>query len=485
MRAAAYARYSTANQTENSIDTQLSAINNYCQQNGHSIVSTYVDMAMSGTNMERPDFQRMLDAAKSGQFDCVVVYDISRASRDVGDWMGFRKLMLSLNVDVLSTTERLGAIDNPNDFLTELLTAGLGQHMVLQTRQKSIAGVTQRAKQGQFLGGTPPLGYDIKDGKYIVNPTEAEYIRTIFKLYAKGKSYNDILFALNGAKGKKGKPLGKNSLNSILKNERYIGTYTWNKRKVKLFRRWAGGKLNPDCVRLEGQIPSIIDTDTWEKVQKRMNDNKRKAANKAKRDYLLSGLIECEKCGSAYVGHTSTNTKGYETRYYVCGNKYRTRGCDAKNISANEIETFAVAQLQAYLLESDFEVVAKEVARQFNSASPDLSAEKKELSGITTQINNGVKALIRNPDFMELDEEITRLRGRKSELDDIIRAASNGKKTIEATSVLKLLNNSINNWDDEHKAEIIRLHVPKIYAHADGTFTVNIGVHISGCGERI
>ncbi len=55
-----------------------------------------------------------------------------------------------------------------------------------------------------------------------------------------------------------------------------------------------------------------------------MSDNKRNARNKAKWSYLLSGLIECEECGAAYVGHTSTSSKGVETRYYVCGNKYRT-----------------------------------------------------------------------------------------------------------------------------------------------------------------
>jgi site-specific DNA recombinase len=193
MKAAAYARYSTDKQTENSIDTQLSAITRYCRDHGHTLTSTFVDMAMSGTNTERPDFQRMLDSARARQFDCVVVYDISRASRDVGDWMSFRKLMRSLNIDVLSTTEKLGSIDNPNDFLTELLTAGLGQHMVLQTRQKSIAGVAEKAKHGVFLGGYPPLGYDVEDSKYIINQVEAEAVRLIFDLYARGESYDYIL----------------------------------------------------------------------------------------------------------------------------------------------------------------------------------------------------------------------------------------------------------------------------------------------------
>ena len=90
-------------------------------------------------------------------------------------------------------------------------------------------------------------------------------------------------------------------------------------------RKWAGGGLNPNCTRIEGHTPSIIDIDTWERVQTRMKANT-KATNRAvKREYLLTGLIGCESCGAAYAGHTSTNTKGYTHSSYICGNKYRTR----------------------------------------------------------------------------------------------------------------------------------------------------------------
>ena len=93
-----------------------------------------------------------------------------------------------------------------------------------------------------------------------------------------------------------------------------------------------------------------------------MNENKRNGANKAKRKYLLSGLIVCEQCGAAYVGHTSTNSKGYSSRYYVCGNRYRTRTCSAPNINADEIETFVVQNLKAYFLTLDFAKEARRIA---------------------------------------------------------------------------------------------------------------------------
>ena len=483
MRAAAYARYSTDRQTKNSIEYQLSEIRKYCAEHEIDIAATFTDEAESGTNTDRAGFQSMLSAAGRGEFEAVVIYDIMRGSRDVGDWFTFRKTMMRLGVRVISATQNLGDLTNGNDFLLELLSVGMGQREVLETRQKSIDGVAVKAKQGKFLGGTPPLGYDIVNGAYVVNPSEAHIVRTIFNLYGAGESYAAILEAVSGATGKRGRPLGKNSLHSIMSNERYIGTYTWNKRRVKLFRKWAGGTLNPDCVRLEGMIPPIIDESTWERVQRRMSDNKRNASNKAKRVYLLSGLIECEECGAAYVGHTSTSSKGVETRYYVCGNRYRTRTCSAKNINADEIEAFVVQHLKAYFLGLDFECEARKIADMVNNSTPELKAERAELADISAKLNNGMKALLNGfDDFPELREEMDKLRVRKSELEDIIDRRSASRKEVDPADIVRVFKSALDSWDT-NLPDIVKQHI-KIYAHTDGTYSVNVGVHLNGCGGR-
>lgn len=481
--AAAYARYSTDKQTGNSIDYQLSAIRSYCRDHDINITATYTDEAETGTNADRPGFQMLLSAARRHEFNAIIIYDITRGSRDVGDWFQFRKTMAMLGVEVHATTQSLGDITNANDFLVELISAGLGQREVLETRQKSINGVAERAKEGAFLGGIPPLGYDIADGNYVINDAESGTVRKIFSMYAAGASYDAILHAVADARGKRGQPLGKNSLHSILRNERYIGVYTWNKRKMKLFRKWAGGAPNPNCVRIENLIPPIIDKSTWERVQLRMDDRKKNASNKAKRTYLLSGLIECEACGAAYVGHTTTSSKGYETRYYCCGNKYRTHTCSAKNINADEIETFVVQHLKAYFLQTDFAEVANYIADQVNNSTPDLKKERVELRSIDAKINNGVAAILNGTKIPELDAELDRLRIRKSELEDIIGRRSKNNNRVDPQSIIKLFQNAIENWDEDHLPNIIKQHVTKIYAHIDGTFTVNVGVHIDG-GSR-
>lgn len=129
-------------------------------------------------------------------------------------------------------------------------------------------------------------------------------MRTIFTMYAAGRSYAKIMSALPaGLCGKRGRPIGKNSLHEILKNERYTGKYTWCKRKVKYMSEWAGGSPSDRAVTIENAIPPIIDAATWERVQKRMEANKHNTLNKSRRhrEYLLSGLLRCGYCGAAFV----------------------------------------------------------------------------------------------------------------------------------------------------------------------------------------
>ena len=135
----------------------------------------------------------MLSDARLKRFDAIVLYDLTRGSRDIVDWFTFRNEMRDLGIRVVSIHDHLGDISQPGDFLQELITVGIGQHQVLTTRQKSIDGKRNRAKEGKFCGGVPPLGYDIVDGRYVINEREARVIRTIFEMYGSGKSYFEIL----------------------------------------------------------------------------------------------------------------------------------------------------------------------------------------------------------------------------------------------------------------------------------------------------
>lgn len=405
-------------------------IKKYCDANGLFLSPSqmYEDDALTGVRTRRrKGYHDLLRAADNHEIECVVFYDLTRGSRDVVDWFSFRKDMKALGIEVFSCMDRLGDIDNPSDFLTELVTVGMGQTHVLTSRIKSMDKIDFLAQQGKFLGGYAPLGYKINDGKYLIDPVEADYVRKIFSMYAKGKSYAEILAALPpGLHGKRGRPLGKNSLHEILKNERYTGKYTWCKRKVKYMSEWAGGAPSDRAVELDGIIPPIIDKTTWERVKKRMEANKRNMVNKSRRnrEYLLTGLLRCGNCGAALVGITSTNKKGYEHKYYACGNKWRCLTCKAKNIAANDIEPLVVSLLRHSLLDgSMIEATADAIlaaGRGKNSRS-ELSSLKNDLSALDVKINNLIDALANGLNSSAVQARLTDFEGQKKVLEQKIK----------------------------------------------------------------
>lgn len=486
MKVAAYARYSTENQTENSIEFQFNAIDIFCQTNKLKVVKYYKDEAKSGTNMDRKDFNNMVRDAKAKLFKAVVIYDLTRGSRDVGDWFSFRKEMTMQGIRVISVNDRIGDLLDPSDFLSELVTVGFGFHHVLQSRQKSIDGTTNKAKEGAFLGGCAPFGYDIVNQKYVINETEAVVIKNIFNMYAKGHSYSEILDTIgNNIVGKKGRPLGKNSLYAILKNDRYIGIYTWNRRRIKTLGKWAGGEENKNQVRIEDAIPRIIDQETWNAVQNRLKSNKG-GTYKAKHKYLLSGLIHCDSCGAMYCGRTSVNQRGYQNPYYVCGNKTRTRKCDSKNIKASEIEEFVKQAVKDALLSMDLDAVSRNVVDNLNQKVIDRSNEKQELIDVCSKIQNITKAIMNGITYPELMDNMNNLQNRKLELEEILSLDKYEEINRSSAEDIKELLSELLEDLDNNIENVVKSFVIRINAHHDGSYTVVLGVaHTSSSGREI
>lgn len=386
MLAAAYARYSTTLQQETSIAAQLEGIQAYCDREGITLSGMpYIDEARSGTNTDRPGFQRLLADAKLGKFEAVVVYDISRGSRDVADWFLFRRQMSELDIKVFSATNTLGDIDDPNAFLTELISVGLGQHMVLQSRQKSIAGQRIRAERGLHCGGVAPLGYDIKDGHYVVNEREAAVVRYIFDRYAAGDSYSDIVAAIDrtGYRGKNGHRIEANTLHYILKNERYTGKFIWF-NKIERHMHKHVGRDNEDKIIHANIIPPLVSPETWNLVCQRMENNRRLGSGKSHKDrvYLLSGLIRCGECGSAMSGVT-TVSKGIEYPRYICLGKRREKKCRLKNVKADVLEKFILDYIRTrFLTDDQLRAVAELFLKKTADQNSDADQIREELRAL-------------------------------------------------------------------------------------------------------
>lgn len=475
---AGYARYSTDNQTENSIEFQMRVIEDYCRNNDLNLVLRYHDDALSGTNVDRPAFQQLCRDAKNHLFDAVVIYDITRGSRDVSDWFSFRKAMDLLGIEVISTQDKLSDIMNPNDFLVELLGIGIGQHHVLQTRQKTIEGTTQRAMEGKFLGGIPPYGYDVVDQEYVINEEESKNVKMIFEMYAAGYSYADIIEKLHGALGKRGKPFGKSSIYSILKNDRYTGLYTWNRRNVKKLGKWAGGTPNDNIVQLENKIPRIVSRDLFDAVQDRLKQNNYRTSSnptnpkKANRAYLLSGYIQCEKCGCNYIGHT-THSHGYKNYYYYCATKYRTRTCNAPNLNAERVEKWVIEELNAFL--RDFsESAAERILSEMDNHVPSCASEKNRIREIDLKLKNATAAILNGVTYPELMDEIASLRQERANLETKIARASSLATKITKEDIMREFDQQINTNQVDYRL-LIQKYVISLNVN-ERQITLSLGV---------
>ena len=427
LRAAGYARFSTDKQC--SIDIQFAQISAYCQQHQLELspAHLYSDEGKSGMLTTRGGYQQLLTDARSHAFDAIILYDITRGNRDISNWFAFRREMKRLHIQVISLNDHLGDIDDPADFLPELIAAGMGQTHVLTSRKKSMDKVDYLAAQGKFLGGLAPFGYRIEAGKYVIVPEEAEIVRLIFDKYAHGASYAQIMAALPpGLTGRRGRPIGKNSLITILRNERYAGTYSWCTRQVRYFTRWAGGGPSERSVRIEGAIPPIIDRAIWQKARYRMETNKPNILNHGKREYLLSGLLHCGACGGAFGGVTTVNKKGYEYKFYTCLNKRRTRQCKAKNLAANDIEPLILSLLRRALQNDEaIQYCADAIldAGKSRSAKNDLAEKQQQLAEVERKISNLVKVLASGFDSDPVRDELSALSTRKIALTQQITQA--------------------------------------------------------------
>lgn len=397
MRAVIYARFSTDNQNPDTIEVQVNKCKEYADKHGYSIANVFADEAISGMKLSRAGYQQMMHFASAGGADAVIIYDQSRMFRDMVEWFLFRREIEAIgNIRVISVTQPYvgGDLQDPAVFATEGINALVNQIHVLTTRQKVVEKMNYMAKQGQFCGGTPCLGYDVINKEYVINEEEAKVVRLIFSMTIDGASYSQIIAVLkkNGCKTKAGRDFGTNSLYSILKNEKYNGTYTYNKVK-----RNANGTRNthaaPDddrVIRVDGAVPAIVPRDTWEKVQKMLKSRVRaKRSPQSDTTAYLAGKLFCGNCGKSMV---ITRSKKGQYVYYDCSGKKRLKNCDKKPLPVDVAEKEVARGVKTILSEHGIDYIIDEVMEKKNAMedtiAPKTTIIKRTLAGINTKINN-------------------------------------------------------------------------------------------------
>ncbi len=302
MNVAIYARYSSDNQRTESIDAQVYSIKKFAEQNNYKIVKTYVDEAKSARTDNRPAFQKMIKDSDAGLFQAIIVHKLDRFSRDRYDSAYYKRKLKNNDVKLLSVTENLS--DNPESILLESLLEGLSEYYSANLAREVMKGLEENARNCKHTGGKPPFGFDVdaETKTYVINDNEAAAVREIFNKYCNDVSYSEISSWLDksGFKTKYGKKFQKSSINMLLNNDKYIGVYTYKKKKRKFMNGISFDVLNEeeDMIIIPDGIPRIIDDEVWKMAQQKMRSNKTSTRSKtAKNKYLLTGKLVCGICG--------------------------------------------------------------------------------------------------------------------------------------------------------------------------------------------
>lgn len=381
MNAVIYARYSSHSQTEQSIEGQLRDCTDFAQNNGYTIVGTYIDRAMTGRNDQRADFRRMLKDAERGHWSAVIVWKLDRFGRNREEIAMNKVKLRKCGVKLVYAKENVP--DTPEGIILESVLEGLAEYYSANLSQNIRRGMRESALKCQCTGAGLSLGYDVAaDKKYVINEAEASIVREIFALYDGGMTSSDIIRRLNerGCRTKTGRPYDHNAVARILRNERYIGVYRWHEILV------------PDG------MPRIIDNELWESVQQKVNNNKKAARPRVDVDFLLTGKIYCGSCGGNMIGDSGTSKTGAKHYYYSCSaRKNKKNDCRKKSVKKEYIERCVVKYTVDCVLTDGF---IKRISERLEDMQKKECADdsmityyKSQLATVQTSLSNILKAI--------------------------------------------------------------------------------------------
>ncbi|MDW4285498.1 recombinase family protein [Staphylococcus saprophyticus] len=479
-RIGGYIRVSTEKQVMGySIEGQITQIEQYCQFNSYELVDIYADRGISGKSMNRPELQRMLNDAKNGKLDCVMVYKTNRLARNTSDLLTIVEELHRQNVEFFSLSERMEVKNSTGKLMLQIL-ASFSEFERNTILENIYTGQHQRALEGYYQGNLP-LGYNnIPDNKkeLMINQHEANIVKYIFESYAKGHGYRKIANALNhkGYVTKKGNPFSISAVTYILSNPFYIGKIQFAKYKDWNDKRRKG--LNDKPVIAEGKHTPIISQELWDKVQSRKKQVSQKPQVHGKGTNLLTSLIFCEKCGATYAASTTTNTLKDGTkkriRYYSCSN-FRNKGskvCSANSVRADVIEKYVMDQILE-IVKSD--KVLKQVVERVNQENQvdvaalnhDIAYKQQQFDEINTKLKNLIQTIEDNPDLAStlkptIHQYETQLNDITNQMNQLKQQQNQEKPSYDTKQIAALLQQIFQNVESMDKAQLKALYLTVI-----------------------
>ena len=402
MTAVIYARYSSDNQREESIEGQIRECTAYAEKNGITIVKHYIDRAISAKTDNRPEFQQMIKDSDKKLFDIVLVWKLDRFARNRYDSARYKTQLKKNGVKLMSATEIIS--EGPEGIILESVLEGYAEYYSADLAEKVVRGQTENILKGRCNGGRGTFGYTLdSERKFHIDPLTSPFVLESFKKYNEGSTMKEIRDWLNenGIKNPVGGAFTYNSVEHMLKNRRYIG------------------ELKFRDVVVPNAIPPIIPLELFEDVQEKIAKNKKAPARrKAEDDYLLTTKLFCGYCGALMFGESGTSRTGEVHRYYKCATAKKHKGCKKKTVRKQWLEDLVVNQtMQLVKDDAAMESIIAKVMELQNKENTNIPLYEKQLRDAESGIQNMLNAIQAGILTSSTKERLEQLEETKRELE--------------------------------------------------------------------
>ena len=432
-RVALYVRLSREDENDGpsgSVTNQLSLLNEFVTENRLSVYDTYIDDGWSGTNFDRPEFQRMISDIECGKVNMVITKDLSRLGRDyitVGHYM--ERYFPENRVRYISL---LDAVDTGVDSSSNDITPfrAIMNDMYAKDISKKIKSVKRdKQRKGEFIGGKPMYGYKMhpsEKNKIVVDEEVAPIVRRIFAMALEGTSCRQIAAILNaehvptpatycgwtpGVKGPYAGMWSSQRISDMLQNETYIGNMVQGRsKKVSYKSKKSIRQARKDWVVVEGTHEPLVDKEVFQKVQLLVAS--RKHTRSRTYDFLLKGLIFCHDCGYPMAVINRKNAAGEDVLYFVCRTyqRFTKAGVCSSHTIKEQTVTEAVLQKVREVCES---YLKPEQLQPMAQAAVEMQKRKSNVAAELRDLQSKLNTLTDNMDKMYMD----RLNGVLAEDD--------------------------------------------------------------------
>lgn len=387
MRCAVYTRKSSEeglDQEYNSIDAQRDAGHAYiASQRAEGwipVADDYDDPAFSGGNMERPGLKRLMADIEAGKIDVVVIYKIDRLTRSLADFSKMVEVFERQGVSFVSVTQQFNTTTSMGRLMLNVLLS-FAQFEREVTGERIRDKIAASKRKGMWMGGVPPLGYDVENRRLVPNPQEAKLIRHIFTRFVELGSSTKLVkeLRLDGVTSKawttqdgkvrEGKPIDKGLVYKLLGNRTYLG-------ELRHKEQWYQAEHLP-----------IVDQNVWDSVHAILATNGRSRANatRATTPFLLKGIVFGHDGRALTPWHSTKKTTGKRYRYYLPMRdlKEHAGASGLPRMPAAELESAVLDQLRNILrapnLLSDLVPQAKKLDPTLDEAKVTVAMTRLDL----------------------------------------------------------------------------------------------------------